>query len=268
MVITGLTYNLKYPEQTGPHAWATRRALVAAVLREARAHVVGTQEGHREQLEQVADDAGYEWVGAGRDHDGGGEHCAVLYDPSVLTLVDHGDFWLSDSPDVAGSVGHDWGNTVVRMATWVRFRLPDGTSLSWLNTHLDHESDGARRRSAELVVRRLAELAPQGPVVVSGDFNCTPGSAPYHVLTGAGLADAWCVAGRTEHGTFGDWGPPGPDGERIDWVLTRGVAVRSARICDLHDGDRWPSDHVPVRVELDVRDAETGTATPTDRSGA
>ncbi|MGA8114922.1 MAG: endonuclease/exonuclease/phosphatase family protein [Actinocatenispora sp.] len=265
MVITGLTYNLKFPEQTGPHPWPTRRPLVAAQLREAGAQVVGTQEGHHEQLREIARDAGYEMVGTGREGGVRGEFCAVLYDPAVLTPLEHGNFWLSDTPEVPGSVGRGWGNHVIRMATWVRFQIAGGPRLNWLNTHLDNKAARARQRGAALIVERLDRFAAEEPLVVSGDFNCAPDSPPYRTLVAAGLTDAWRAAGTPEHGTYGGWRAPRPADDRIDWLLTRGpVAVRSAGIGVLHDGDRWPSDHVPVRVELDLGDAVNGSASSTD----
>ncbi len=252
MQITGLTYNLKYPEPTGPHAWPGRRPLVAETLRWAGAQVIGTQEGHYQQLREIAADGGYDWIGVGREGGGRGEYCAVLYDPSALTVLDAGHFWLSDTPEVVGSVSPDWGNQVIRMATWVRFQVTDGPQLTWLNTHLDHSSETARQRAAALLVERIVGFPAELPLVVSGDFNCVPDSPAYRILTDVGLADAWRAAGAPEQGTYGGWQAPGPGAQRIDWILTRGVAVRSAGIVDHHDGADWPSDHVPVRVGLDL----------------
>lgn len=283
MVITGMTYNLKNPVDADARAWPAdalpsaeaegwsgRRPLMAELLRRAAPDIIGTQEGHYGQLRDIAEDSGrYEWVGTGREGGGRGEWCAILYDPAVLTPIEQHDFWLSDTPEVPGSVGADWGNTVIRMATWARFRTADGGELVWLNTHLDHRSAEARRRGAALIAERLAGI--DAPLVVSGDFNCEPDTEPYEILTGAGLADAWLAAdgrrfrGEREtapagQGTYGGWGAPRSDSGRIDWILTRGpVVVQGAEICEDHDGDRWPSDHVPVRVELGLPAATPGT---------
>ena len=249
MRLTGMTWNLKNPVDTDARAWPARRPLVAEQLRRAGADVIGTQEGHFSQLREIAADSGrYEIVGAGREGGGRGEWSAVLYDPGVVTPLDQGHFWLSDTPEQVGSVSPGWGNTVVRMANWVRFRTAAG-ELLWFNTHLDHRSATARERGAALLADRLATFDPALPVVLSGDFNCTPDTTPYQILTGAGLTDAWSGPAQ---GTYGGWRAPGPDSDRIDWILTRGVGVLGVRIGDYHDGDRWPSDHVPVLVELDL----------------
>jgi len=39
-------------------------------------------------------------------------------------------------------------------------------------------------------------------------------------------------------------------GERIDWLLVRGLDAKSAGICDYHTDEEWPSDHVPVYADL------------------
>ena len=36
--------------------------------------------------------------------DGGGEHMGVFYRKDRLKVIESGDFWLSDTPDVAGSI--------------------------------------------------------------------------------------------------------------------------------------------------------------------
>ena len=243
-----MTYNLKYPEPSGPHAWPARRPMIAEVLRRTGPDIVGTQEGHYEQLRQIVADSGrYQWVGVGRDPGGQGEFCAVLYDPVKLAVLDCRHFWLSDTPEEPGSATADWGNRVIRMATQVEFRTTDGQRLLWLNTHLDHKSPEARRRGAALIAGRLTGV--DTPAVVSGDFNDVPGSAAYATLLTAGFTDTWT---GPEHGTFGDWAAPRPDGERIDWILTRGLTAKPAELCLLHDGDRWPSDHVPVLATLEL----------------
>ena len=103
----------------------------------------------------------------------------MLFDPAVLTPVDAQHFWLSDTPEQIGSRSPSWGNTVIRMAGLVLFRRSDGGELYWLDTHLDHKSAIARERGAALIAERLGALDPAVPLVVSGDFNCTPDEEPH-----------------------------------------------------------------------------------------
>lgn len=254
VTLIGMTYNLKNPEPGGPHPWPGRRRLLAEQLRRAGADIVGTQEGHYGQLHDiVADSDRYAWIGTGRDGGGRGEQAAILYDPSVATPLEQGHFWLSDTPDVPGSLGTGWGTYMPRMVSWARFRLTGGSELTWLNTHLDHESPEARRRGATLIAKRVDAIAGETATVLSGDFNAAVHSDAYRILAEAGFTDAWTATGAAEHGTYGGWQAPKPDGDRIDWLLTRGpIRAAHTQLGDLHDGARWPSDHVPVRAELTV----------------
>ncbi len=76
--------------------------------------------------------------------------------------------------------------------TWGKLRdRRTGAVFHLFNTHLDHRGETARRESARLLLRKVAEIAgPQGPVVVTGDFNSTPDSEPYRILTSPGPPDA------------------------------------------------------------------------------
>jgi endonuclease/exonuclease/phosphatase family metal-dependent hydrolase len=273
VLLRGMTYNVKFPNDDPPNAWPGRRSLMAGLLRRTRPHVLATQEGHYGQLREIMSDIGpgYDWIGQGREGGGRGEFCAIAYDTALLEPLDFDHFWLSATPDRVGSRTWWWGTRSVRMATWVRFAMRDPDTgarqeLLWLNTHLDHESARARRLGAWLIARRLGGFPEDLPIVVSGDFNCpaTDQSGPYRVLTrSAGLADSWTVTERPapDVGTYGGWSAPQAGGTRIDWVLVRGpIAVESAGICDHHRAAEWPSDHVPVEVSLRLE-------APADRGG-
>ena len=101
----------------------------------------------------------------------------VFYRRDALRLVESGNFWLSDTPDLPGSTS--WGNLYPRMVTWGLFeRRADGRRFYLLNTHLPYrQQDGpARVQSAELILKRLAQLPADTPVILVGDFNDQPGS--------------------------------------------------------------------------------------------
>jgi endonuclease/exonuclease/phosphatase family metal-dependent hydrolase len=140
-----------------------------------------------------------------------------------------------------------------------------------VNTHLDHVSERARVEGNRLILHQTEEtLANHGnpPTIVTGDFNCRPGSPAYRVFVEAGFLDTFHAAGNedaegvyTFHAFRGTRLSPGdtdkPTG-RIDWILIRDggrrVEVRSHEI--LRDGDeaagKYPSDHYPVLAELEL----------------
>lgn len=91
-------------------------------------------------------------------------------------------FWLSDTPDIPGSVSWDIGIAQPRMATLVH--LSDRSSstinkdndLFVLNTHWDDKGLKARRESAKLILKKVEELVERKYgdgklVVLLGDLN-------------------------------------------------------------------------------------------------
>jgi len=257
-----MSYNLRFASQTGPHSWPVRRPVLAELLRREQPTVLGTQEGLHDQLTDIAADLPpfYDWIGEGR---GGGmhdEYVAIFFDARRLTPLASGHFWLSDTPDVAGS--RTWGNTTTRMTTWVRFRDGHtGGEFVVLNTHLDNVSENARLRGAELIRDRINDFPRGLPVILTGDFNTAAEYAPqYDILLGAGLTDTWTAATQRRTPLTATWhgyGPLMPDGPRIDWILVRGATTVQAAAINpyTHDG-AYASDHLPVQTLLTLNGAK------------
>ncbi|MFD3373839.1 MULTISPECIES: endonuclease/exonuclease/phosphatase family protein [unclassified Streptomyces] len=251
-----MTYNVRFASATGVHRWPVRRPVMRELLRRERPHVIGTQEGLYRQLRKIEKDIGphYDWLGTGS---GGGrkdEFMAVFYDTRRLAPVGFDHFWLSDTPDAIAS--NTWGAYFPRMVTWVRFSdLSDGGREFYvLNTHLDHVSQYARERSADLISKTIAGFDRSLPVVVTGDFNAAAhGNAVYDTMLAAGLVDTWDTAGARGplYKTFNNFQPAVPGGRRIDWILTSpGVTTHWAQINTFSKDGQFPSDHLPVQAAL------------------
>ncbi|MHB9757174.1 endonuclease/exonuclease/phosphatase family protein [Streptomyces sp. BYX5S] len=251
-----MSFNLRYASGTSPNSWADRRPVMRALLRAERPHVIGTQEGLYHQLQDIHADLGehYAWIGTGRAGGSRDEFAAVFYDTRRLRPVEYDHFWLSDTPELIGS--KTWGNSVIRMATWVRFAdLADKEREFYvLNTHFDHQVQVSRVKSAELIASRVAALDPALPLLMTGDFNVPAhGNPVYDQLLATGLKDTWDAAAERgkAYATFHGYRPLVPDGERIDWILaTPGVTVHSAAINTYEKNGQFPSDHLPVQVRV------------------
>jgi endonuclease/exonuclease/phosphatase family metal-dependent hydrolase len=247
-----MTFNVRLPMASdGPERWEARRDLFVETVRAQHPDVFGTQELYREQGDYVvAKLPGYTWFGMGRKGDDGDEHMGVFYRTDELRVLDSGNFWLSDTPDVPGS--DTWGTPFPRMVTWARFQWKDdGRTFVLFNTHLPYrESDDvAREKGAAVILKRMAKLPPDELFVLTGDFNTTPDSKVHAMLT-AHLRDAWQAAPHRggPDKTFHDF--TGKPSERIDWILVRGFRVRDVRTVTTHDGRLYPSDHFPVVADL------------------
>ncbi|MFE9006316.1 endonuclease/exonuclease/phosphatase family protein [Streptomyces sp. NPDC007875] len=256
--LAAMTFNLRYAGDSEPNSWGRRRPVMRELLRRARPHLLGTQEGLYGQLRDIAHDLGqrYAWIGTGRMGGSRDEFMAVFYDTGRLEPVEYDHFWLSDTPNVIGS--NTWGGAVVRMVTWVRFHdRRTGKEFYALNTHLDHRSQNARERAAALITERLGGLDSALRRIVTGDFNVAAHGNPVYdaMLNGGTLVDSWDTAERRGplYGTFHGFGPLVPDGDRIDWILTSpGVRTHHA-VIDTYSADgQYPSDHLPVRTVLEL----------------
>lgn len=254
-----MSFNIRYgTADDGPNAWPLRRELVHATVERADADILGVQEALRFQLDELLARApAYQRVGVGRD-DGvdAGEFSAILYRASRLAVAEQGTFWLSDSPEVPGSM--HWGNRITRIATWARFLdRRSGDSLLVLNTHWDHESQPSRERSAALIRDWLAGHAAGLPVLVMGDFNAGEQNPAFRALvadTGPAprLRDTWRARHPygPEQGTFHGF-RGGADSEKIDAILvSAGWQVLEAAIDSAGSAGRYPSDHHPVTATV------------------
>lgn len=244
-----MTFNVRYPNpRDGEDFWEKRKELFVETVRKHRPDLMGTQELFYTQGEYIVTQMPeYAWFGVSRRGNKEDEHMGVFYRKDRLRAVDSGNFWLSETPDVAGS--SSWGMSLPRMVTWAVFEdLKTKRRFTYFNTHFAHrgqQDDEARRRSALLIAERMPK---EGPFVLTGDFNAAAGaSTAYSALTPA-LRDAFLSARNRKgpEGTFhGFKGEPGT--ARIDWILFRAPwKVKSAETLTDSKSGRYPSDHFPV----------------------
>lgn len=258
-----MSFNIRYGTAAdGDNAWPLRRHLTFQVIRDHAPAVLGVQEALRFQLDEIAGELPHLGeVGVGRS-DGieAGEYAAILYDRRRLDLLDHGTFWLSDTPDVPGSTS--WGNRITRIATWARFHDRDARSTFYVfNTHWDHESQPSRERSAQMVLERIRTRVPADePVLLMGDFNAGEDNPAYRALlspdpeqpAATRLYDTFraahpdAIGTGTFHAFTGD-----RTGDRIDAILASPEwRTLEATIVRLNEDGRYPSDHFPVTATL------------------
>lgn len=258
-----MSFNIRFgTANDGPNSWPARETMVHQVIREFDPDLLGTQEVVEFQAKSLREALpGYGFIGVGRtDGKQGGEFCPLMYKSDRFQLLDSGTFWLSETPEVAGS--KSWDSSLPRIATWARLadRRTDATLLV-CNTHFDHLGQQARLESAKLLQQRLPGLAKGAPVVLMGDFNTTEDGAPYKVLTqpeeGKGIAfvDSYRAVHpqrSKQEATYNGFRGIA-EGSRIDWIVYGpGVKASQAAIDRTQKDGRYPSDHYPVTAVLRV----------------
>ena len=259
-----MTYNIRFDNPAdGVHAWPNRKELVASVIRYHKADIIGVQEALEHQIQDLMELLpGFDWVGVGRNEDEGGEFCAILYRSSVVTVKAAQTFWLSESPDEPGS--KSWDSSLPRIATWAHFvTSSDGRELFVLNTHFDHRGEQARLESARLLKEQVSKLANGLPVIVMGDLNATSEQPPLVLLSDTPLSDGRSLRDGFVHSIVPHHGPASTwtgftkieADRRIDYIFaSEDLPIHYHAILTDKLEDRYPSDHLPVLVEVELKD--------------
>lgn len=239
--------------------WQYRKDVAADIIKKYNIDIVGTQEVLPNQMQDLKDRLPeYTAIGVGRD-DGveKGEFSALFYKKDKFKELQSGTFWLSETPEVAGSVG--WDAAYPRIATWA-FLEDNATKkrIFAINTHLDHIGTEARLKGVTLMLKKAHEIAENSPVILTGDFNATYDSDVIkHVLSDTipnKLASTRDLA-KTKvdvNGTFHDFGRIAmEDREYIDYIfVSQGTEVPEYKVAEEKVGDIYVSDHNPVYAKI------------------
>lgn len=276
------SYNIRYQNDDDAkkgNGWNQRCPVICAQLNFEHPDIFGTQEVLKSQLDDLQRLLPeYDYIGVGRE-DGkhGGEHEAIFYDRERIRLMDHGDFWLSETPEKPGL---GWDAACTRICTWGKFKdRKSRKKFYFFNLHMDHVGIVARREAAKLVVAKIREIAGEAPVILTGDFNVDQHNEIYTTFTSSGLMKDSYEHARyrfAENGTFNSYDPELKTDSRIDHVfvsptfsverygiLTNAYWTPSAQSADKLKGHgapqeidfmkyekRLPSDHYPVFVKV------------------
>lgn len=275
------SYNIRYKnwnDSVQGNVWSKRCQVICDQLNFMAPDIFGTQEvlfGQLQDMKNALD--GYEYIGVGRD-DGkrGGEHEAIFYKKDKLTLLDHGDFWLSETPEKPGL---GWDAVCIRICTWGKFSVvkpddghrrglfnrgpkPKETVFYYFNLHMDHVGVVARREAAKLVVNKIREIAQGAPVILTGDFNVDQTDEIYTIFTKSGILKDSYDAARirfAENGTFNAFKTEYYTTSRIDHVFVSpgtsveayGVLTNSYWTPDETD-DALKSSDAPQEISFDT----------------
>ena len=235
------------------NSWQYRRKAAADMILDQRPAVFGVQEAVDFQLDYFLEQCPmYQCVGVGRE-DGvkAGEHMSVFYDTTRIALLDWGTYWLSETPDIP-SLG--WDAACRRTATWTLLKdLTAKKEFFFVNTHLDHVGQEARRKGLALIVERIGQMNPKGfPMILTGDFNVFPDDPCLTDLRTL-MKDAWETAPEIDEGpTWHDWGKV--SGTRhIDYIFYSGFSKCTSlvRLTKSYDNMPFVSDHYPVIAVLE-----------------
>lgn len=255
------TFNIRYNNPDDYRiscGWDQRRERVVQYLTDNQVDICGMQEVTYEQLMYLRRNMkDYDYVGVCRtDGKTKGEASPVFFRKDKYKVLDKGNFWLSETPDVVGSKG--WDAALERIASWVKLKdRKTGRIFMAVNTHFDHVGKTARRESARLIMRKIQEIVGGNPAVVTGDFNVTEKDEAYTtmVTNEFRMNDAYHMTdNRTGvNFTYHDFCRiPAKKAEKIDFIfLTPNVKVLHTHI-EPANPEAILSDHNPHYADLEL----------------
>lgn len=279
--LTVASYNIRNANKSDSikgNGWQQRCPVIAQLVSFYDFDIWGSQEVKKGQLDDLL--AGlpqYASIGVGRD-DGKekGEYSPIFYKKDRVTLLNTGDFWLSEHTDYPNK---GWDAALPRICTWGHFADKcSGLKFWFFNLHMDHIGVVARNESSKLVLAKIKEMCGDDPVILTGDFNVDQASEGYSILSSSPmLTDSYerAAVKYTLNGTFNGFNPNLMTTSRIDHifvspifevrkygVLTDTYRSQTKEVESIKGKDapqeisfkeyeaRMPSDHFPIMAVL------------------
>lgn len=258
-----MTLNVRYDNpRDSVNAWPYRASQVCNFIKAEKPDLLGMQEVLWHQylvLDSLLTD--YTSVGVGRsDGARGGEMNPVFFRKDKFDMVRTITFWLSDTPEVPGTLG--WGASLPRIVTWMELVDKDSHGhFFYFNTHFAHDSDSARIMSSKILLKEVGKIAEGFPFIITGDFNMLPGSTGYAILTGPAesvpaLKDSYLISEKKPYGpayTFNGFSDK-PGNGRIDYIFVKnGMRVVDHRTLINKEHSIYISDHWPVEATISIK---------------
>ncbi|MBO7621895.1 MAG: hypothetical protein J6T06_15395, partial [Victivallales bacterium] len=145
------SYNIRTPCDKAPNDWASRQPRLLALLNRHDIAIAGLQEAMKMQIDGILSEGSWDYTGVARE-DGveKGEYSCIIYRKDRFICHGSKTFWLSETPDVAGSLS--WDTACTRICTWATFTdKKTGLEFTHFNTHLDHRSKLAQINGVKLI---------------------------------------------------------------------------------------------------------------------
>ncbi|MCD6175135.1 MAG: endonuclease/exonuclease/phosphatase family protein [Planctomycetes bacterium] len=261
-----MTFNIRYyGAKDGPDNWQYRRQMVINVIKNNRVDIIGFQEAHKLQVEQIQEQLDeFGVLATYRNGKSNGPSNALFYRKSRFIVDSWDTFWFSDTPEMPGSIG--WGNKSSRFCTWARLiEKKSGKCFYFFNTHLDHRSQYSRERSAIFVTKMINLRKDKSPFILTGDMNAREDNRVIRFFKGEELTldnnrygtlvpvvDTF----RIKHGTECDAGTFNGFGKyekfsKIDYVFVQeSTTILDAKVIKYNENGHYPSDHCPVTARI------------------
>ncbi|WP_367773451.1 endonuclease/exonuclease/phosphatase family protein [Flavobacterium sp. WC2421] len=254
-----MTYNIRLDVSSdGENDWTHRKDFFTSQIQFYEPDVFGVQEATPNQVVDISNVLlKYNNVGMGREGVGKGESSNIYFKKDKFTILDSSTFWLSDTPN---EISMGWDAACNRVCTYALFKDNKTKQFFWVfNTHLDHIGEVARTKGIELILSKIAALnTKKYPVIFMGDFNTEPNEDRIIKLQKV-MDDTKDLSQNKPfgpEGTFNGFKHNEPVTKRIDYIfISKNNNLNVMKYAVLSDSKdlKYPSDHLPVLVELNFK---------------
>ncbi|MBK9735300.1 MAG: endonuclease/exonuclease/phosphatase family protein [Saprospiraceae bacterium] len=254
-----MTYNIRLDVASdGENDWASRKDFFTSQIQFYKPNIFGVQEAKPNQVTDIANALfEYSYIGTGRDGIGKGESSNIFYLKENLILKEENTFWISQTPD---TISKGWDAAYNRVCTYGLFKDKNSKRHFWIfNTHLDHIGEQARTQGIQLILSRIDLVNKKNyPVIFMGDLNSEPTTQRIIDLKKE-MNDCRDVSREKPfgpYGTFNNFEHNKPVTKLIDYIfVSKSANITVNKYAVLSDSDhlKYPSDHLPVYVELKIK---------------
>ncbi len=241
-------------DKNTPNHWDNRKEACIALIKDHKPTILGVQEAvYSAQWVWIKDQLkseGYDGYGVNRQtgkESGSGECPGILYDKSVVKMVECGTFWLSETPDKPSK--HSDAN-YYRTATWGLFKhLATDKEFLYINTHLDHESEAAQKDGMILIANKFKEYKGNVDYLfLTGDLNIEASNKAIDAIKDF-MRNARTYANRSDdYGTTNGFSDANKKGkiDHIYYSKEMKNPLEYQTIKDAYNGVTFVSDHYPI----------------------
>ena len=252
--LTVLSYNIRClsVDSNEDDKWNNRKDALIKHINDNDPNIIGMQEVtilQNNYLDDVL--VQYDKVSYNRDSWLNSEASPIFFKKDAFVLLDEGNFWLSDTPEMQ-SKGWDGGSFRVCTYAVLKDKM-SGKIFTFFNTHLDNAGVVARTEGLSLILDRISLV--DTPVILTGDFNFNENDDNYQVAAQV-LDDTKYIAEESFYaGTYHGYNVLDTTSRSpIDFILVgkNDFRVKSYSVLMEKVNGVFTSDHYAVRAELQI----------------
>lgn len=254
--ITVMSYNLLNDMSISGRPADAREQMAQTILQN-NVDVVGTQENNIEGHHLVFT----ELLGNYSSYIGAGENNVIYWKTEKFNLIKKGYYYLSDTPTVKSKYED---STQYRTLSYVILEIKEtGKQFVFVDTHLDYRaSEATRIKQINALASQIKKINKQElPVILVGDFNSLSTKSNGAIPTFLGYNPDFVMTSNVaeKKGDTGESLVSQEDFETryygvfdyifvsVDHVYTEYYTI----VNNIIDG-KYPSDHLPVLVQIDI----------------